>query len=120
PAPSYTTPTTAGASPANPKELQLPIPASVTGSLSPGARLDQVEAFSFQVNGPPGAEALMDEIDATRSVRYTVGSGREPAGSVQLSVDDPSFAFPFSATLAASPGSGWTAVVPTAGLAPGR
>ena len=119
PAPKYTVPTTATLD-EDGGGLTIQIPASAIGNPPSGTRFDDVQGFTYVVNGPPGAEALMDEADATPSTSWNVGDPQFPAGTVQLSVDDPTFALPTTATLTDYPGSDWSADLSTAGLTAGQ
>ncbi|MFN2545663.1 MAG: sialidase family protein [Actinomycetota bacterium] len=118
PVPSFTTTTTVTYDAAK-KTLDFPIGPTLVGNPAPGTRFDNLTAFSFVLNGPPGSEALMDEVDATPSTSWAWGEAPVPAGSVQLSVDDPTFANPTIASLTDYPGSSWSAAVPVTGLAAG-
>jgi hypothetical protein len=80
-----------------------------------------VTALVQAINGSAGNEQLMDERDAAPGFSWRFGTRRRPLGSVQVSVDDPSFGRVVTARFVRYPKSArWTLSIPVAGLGQGR
>ena len=97
-----------------PGTITLTIPRSLVGNPPNGASLNIVTGYAMSERGPLAAtpcppapascENIFDpsslpiKVDAAGAFTYVVGAGMQLDGVVQLSLDDPTFAFPTSAT----------------------
>jgi hypothetical protein len=97
-----------------PGTITLTIPRSLVGNPPNGASLNTVTGYAMSERGPlaatpcPPAPASCENIfdpsslpiavDTAGAFTYVVGAGMQLDGVVQLSLDDPTFAFPTSAT----------------------
>ncbi|MFN2594444.1 MAG: sialidase family protein, partial [Actinomycetota bacterium] len=90
-----------------PGRVDLVIPPSAVGDPKAGTELYQVTGLLQTLDGPVGPDSLMDERDAAPAFSWNVGARRRPAGKVQLSIDDPTFANPIKAKLHGYPKPMW-------------
>jgi hypothetical protein len=98
-----------------PGTITLTIPRSLVGNPPNGASLYSVTGYAMSERGPlaatpcPPAPASCENVfnpsslpiavDTAGAFTYVVGAGMQLDGVVQLSLDDPTFAFPTSATV---------------------
>jgi hypothetical protein len=97
-----------------PGTITLTIPRSLVGNPPNGASLNSVTGYAMSERGPLAAtpcppppescENIFDPtslpiaVDTAGAFTYVVGAGMQLDGVVQLSLDDPTFSFPISAT----------------------
>jgi hypothetical protein len=97
-----------------PGTITLTIPRGLVGNPPNGAVLNSVTGYAMSERGPLAAtpcpptpascENIFDPsslpitVDAAGAFTYVVGAGMQLDGVVQLSLDDPNFSFPVSAT----------------------
>ncbi|MFN2545667.1 MAG: hypothetical protein ABR600_14010 [Actinomycetota bacterium] len=83
--------------------LSIDLPASAVGDPPAGAKLDTITAYTWSEKGPSPSV-----VDQARSFSYVVGTSATAQhaadGYVQVSVDDPTFANPVTATLTGANG----------------
>ncbi|MEA2477256.1 MAG: hypothetical protein QOC87_1455 [Actinomycetota bacterium] len=94
-----------------PGRVDLVIPPGAVGDPKVGDPLYQVTGLIQTLDGPVGPDSLMDERDAAPGFSWNVGARRRPQGKVQLSIDDPTFSHPLTASLRGYPRSVWKANV---------
>jgi hypothetical protein len=97
-----------------PGTITLTIPKSLVGNPPNGALLKSVTGYAMSERGPLAAppcpappascenifnpSSLPIQVDAAGAFTYVVGAGMQLDGVVELSLDDPSFSFPTSAS----------------------
>ncbi len=112
---------TATSSNTAPGTITLTIPRSLVGNPPNGALLKSVTGYAMSERGPLAAtpcppapascenvfnpSSLPIKVDAAGAFTYIVGAGMQLDGVVEVSLDDPSFSFPTSAS--ANPNGTW-------------
>ncbi len=110
--------------------IRITIPKSLIGNPTNGTKFTSVTGYAFSERGillpmaagQPNPSSMPTQVDASGAATYVVGQGgAQLDGVVEVSIDDPNFSSPRTASFASDAvnNNGWSLQLNTADLAPG-